>query len=126
MVDETSGGFRPDGRAFLTLGTDGTVKLRDATTGAVLGKTDDRLFTGHLRGLSWRWRPGRGGFPGRHRSGSATRPRRNRSAPAVHETRRSTRSHSRPMAGRSPASTLPANLEPGPFHGRFRTRASTT
>jgi serine/threonine protein kinase/WD40 repeat protein/tetratricopeptide (TPR) repeat protein len=35
MVDETSGGFRPDGRAFLTLGTDGTVKLRDAMTGAV-------------------------------------------------------------------------------------------
>ena len=35
MVDETSGGFRPDGRAFLTLGTDGTVKLRDAVTGAV-------------------------------------------------------------------------------------------
>jgi eukaryotic-like serine/threonine-protein kinase len=36
MHDETSGGFRPDGRAFLTLGTDGTVKLRDARTGAVL------------------------------------------------------------------------------------------
>jgi eukaryotic-like serine/threonine-protein kinase len=35
MVDETSGGFRPDGRAFLTLGADGTVKLRDAATGAV-------------------------------------------------------------------------------------------
>ncbi len=35
MVDETSGGFRPDGRAFLTLGRDGTVKLRDAATGAV-------------------------------------------------------------------------------------------
>ncbi|HEY2154851.1 MAG TPA: hypothetical protein VGH33_04430, partial [Isosphaeraceae bacterium] len=38
MVDETSGGFRPDGRAFLTLGTDGTVKLRDAATGAVTSR----------------------------------------------------------------------------------------
>jgi eukaryotic-like serine/threonine-protein kinase len=35
MADETSGGFRTDGRAFLTLGTDGAVKLRDALTGAV-------------------------------------------------------------------------------------------
>ena len=34
-VDERPAGFRPDGRAFLTLGTDGAVKLRDATTGAV-------------------------------------------------------------------------------------------
>jgi WD40 repeat protein/Flp pilus assembly protein TadD len=34
--DEMTGGFRPDGRAFLTLGRDGTVKLRDATTGKVL------------------------------------------------------------------------------------------
>jgi serine/threonine protein kinase/WD40 repeat protein/tetratricopeptide (TPR) repeat protein len=34
--DEIAGGFRPDGRAFLTLGRDGTVKLRDATTGAAL------------------------------------------------------------------------------------------
>ena len=31
-----AGGFRPDGRAFLTVGSDGTVKLRDAATGAVL------------------------------------------------------------------------------------------
>ena len=38
MIDEAAGGFRPDGRAFLTLGKDGTVKLRDATTGAVLGR----------------------------------------------------------------------------------------
>jgi WD40 repeat protein/tetratricopeptide (TPR) repeat protein len=38
MADETSGGFRPDGRAFLTLGRDGTVKLRDAMTGAVLAR----------------------------------------------------------------------------------------
>ena len=38
MLDETSGGFRPDGRAFLTLGTDGAVKLRDAMTGAVLAR----------------------------------------------------------------------------------------
>ncbi|MDG3002391.1 serine/threonine-protein kinase [Paludisphaera mucosa] len=38
MLDETSGGFRPDGRAFLTLGKDGTVKLRDATTAAVTAR----------------------------------------------------------------------------------------
>ncbi len=38
MVDETSGGFLPDGRAFLTLGADGTVKLRDSATGAVLSR----------------------------------------------------------------------------------------
>ena len=38
MVDEAAGGFRPDGRAFLTLGKDGTVKLRDATTGEVLAR----------------------------------------------------------------------------------------
>ena len=38
MLDEASGGFRPDGRAFLTLGKDGIVKLRDATTGAVLSR----------------------------------------------------------------------------------------
>ena len=36
MVDEAAGEFRPDGRAFLTAGGDGTVKLRDAATGAVL------------------------------------------------------------------------------------------
>jgi tetratricopeptide (TPR) repeat protein len=34
--DEAIGGFHPDGRAFLTLGRDGTVKLRDAATGEVL------------------------------------------------------------------------------------------
>src|SRR5262249_13822624 len=34
--DEGSCGFRPDGRAFLTVGSDGSVKLRDAATGAVL------------------------------------------------------------------------------------------
>ncbi len=33
---EASGGFRPDGRSFVTAGKDGTVKLRDATTGEVL------------------------------------------------------------------------------------------
>jgi eukaryotic-like serine/threonine-protein kinase len=37
IQDETAAGFRPDGRAFLTLGSDGTVKLRDATSGAALG-----------------------------------------------------------------------------------------
>jgi eukaryotic-like serine/threonine-protein kinase len=35
MVDETSEGFSPEGREFLTLGMDGTLKLRDATTGEV-------------------------------------------------------------------------------------------
>jgi WD40 repeat protein len=38
LIDEGVGGFRPDGCAFLTVGKDGSVKLRDATTGAVLGK----------------------------------------------------------------------------------------
>ena len=37
-IDEAAGGFRPDGRAFLTLGKDGTVKLRDAATGEVLAR----------------------------------------------------------------------------------------
>ncbi len=36
IIDEVSGGFRPDGRAFLTVGRDGTVKLRDAAIGEVL------------------------------------------------------------------------------------------
>jgi WD40 repeat protein/tRNA A-37 threonylcarbamoyl transferase component Bud32/tetratricopeptide (TPR) repeat protein len=36
MMDESAGGFHPDGRAFITLGKDGTVKLRDASTGSVL------------------------------------------------------------------------------------------
>src|SRR5262249_23233657 len=38
MIDEESAGFSADGRVFLTLGREGTVKLRDATTAAVLGK----------------------------------------------------------------------------------------
>jgi serine/threonine protein kinase/WD40 repeat protein/tetratricopeptide (TPR) repeat protein len=38
MVDEATGGFRPDGRAFLTVGKDGTVKLRDAATGELLAR----------------------------------------------------------------------------------------
>src|SRR5207302_10141729 len=38
MAEETTGGFRPDGRVFLTLGRDGGVKLRDASTGAVLAR----------------------------------------------------------------------------------------
>jgi eukaryotic-like serine/threonine-protein kinase len=36
IAGEASGGFRHDGRSFLTVGEDGTVKLRDATTGEVL------------------------------------------------------------------------------------------
>src|SRR5262249_59613604 len=35
-IDEVSAGFHPNGRAFLTGGTDGTVKLRDAATSAVV------------------------------------------------------------------------------------------
>jgi WD40 repeat protein/Flp pilus assembly protein TadD len=42
MLTEGPGGFRPDGRAFLTIGSDGTVKLRDAASGAVLAS----LLTG--------------------------------------------------------------------------------
>jgi WD40 repeat protein/tetratricopeptide (TPR) repeat protein len=38
LIEEGPGGFRPDGRAFLTVGKDGSVKLRDATTGKVLGR----------------------------------------------------------------------------------------
>jgi WD40 repeat protein/serine/threonine protein kinase/tetratricopeptide (TPR) repeat protein len=38
LIDEGVGDFRHDGRAFLTVGGDGTVKLRDATTGEVLGR----------------------------------------------------------------------------------------
>jgi WD40 repeat protein/tetratricopeptide (TPR) repeat protein len=38
MLEEAAGAFRHDGRAFLTFGRDGTVKLRDATTGAVVGR----------------------------------------------------------------------------------------
>jgi WD40 repeat protein len=38
LIDEGVGGFRHDGRAFLTVGGDGAVKFRDATTGAVLGR----------------------------------------------------------------------------------------
>jgi Flp pilus assembly protein TadD len=38
LIDEGVGGFHDDGRAFLTVGGDGTVKLRDATTGEVLGR----------------------------------------------------------------------------------------
>jgi serine/threonine protein kinase/WD40 repeat protein/tetratricopeptide (TPR) repeat protein len=36
IVHEAAGAFRPDGQAFLTLGKDGTVRLRDAATGEVL------------------------------------------------------------------------------------------
>jgi WD40 repeat protein/Flp pilus assembly protein TadD len=39
LIQEEAGGFRHDGRAFLTLGGDGTVKIRDATTGGVLGRS---------------------------------------------------------------------------------------
>ena len=36
IADETLGGFRPDGRAFLTSGSDGTVRLREVATGKVM------------------------------------------------------------------------------------------
>jgi WD40 repeat protein len=38
LIQEEAGGFRRDGRAFLTVGADGTVKIRDAKTGEVLGR----------------------------------------------------------------------------------------
>jgi serine/threonine protein kinase/WD40 repeat protein/tetratricopeptide (TPR) repeat protein len=38
LMDEGISEFRHDGRAFLTIGGDGAVKLRDATTGEVLGR----------------------------------------------------------------------------------------
>ena len=38
LIQEEAGGFRRDGHAFLTVGADGTVKIRDATTGEVLGR----------------------------------------------------------------------------------------
>ncbi len=36
MLEESVGPFSPDGRTFLTLGIDGSVKLRDVSTGEVL------------------------------------------------------------------------------------------
>jgi tetratricopeptide (TPR) repeat protein len=38
LLDQRASGFCPDGRVFLTVGKDGSVKLRDATTGEVLGR----------------------------------------------------------------------------------------
>ena len=38
LLDERARGFRPDGHVFLTVGKDGGVKLRNATTGEVLGR----------------------------------------------------------------------------------------
>ena len=38
MIEEAAGGFAPSGRTFLTSGGDGTIKLRDAGTGAVLAR----------------------------------------------------------------------------------------
>jgi serine/threonine protein kinase/WD40 repeat protein len=38
LIDEGIGAFRPDGHAFLTVGKDGSIKLRDATTGEVVGR----------------------------------------------------------------------------------------
>ncbi len=36
LLEEQPGGFRPDGQAFLTVGGDGTIKLRDGASGAFL------------------------------------------------------------------------------------------
>jgi serine/threonine protein kinase/WD40 repeat protein/tetratricopeptide (TPR) repeat protein len=38
LIDEVTGGFRHDGRAFRTVGGDGSVKVRDATTGDALSR----------------------------------------------------------------------------------------
>jgi WD40 repeat protein/tetratricopeptide (TPR) repeat protein len=45
MLDESPGGFRSDGRAFLTIGKDGVVKLRDAMMGVISA----RLLTASSR-----------------------------------------------------------------------------
>jgi WD40 repeat protein/tetratricopeptide (TPR) repeat protein len=47
LPDELASGFRSDGRAFLTVGEDGTVKVRDATSGEILG----RFLTSSSRAL---------------------------------------------------------------------------
>ena len=88
MVDEASAGFSPDGRAFLTLGKEGTVKLRDASTGADSDHAADLRISCPLRVVSRRWRPDRGRFRRRH--GAALRPddcTADRSS-AAYETRR--------------------------------------
>ncbi len=61
-VDETAAGFRPDGRVFLTLGKDGNVKLRDATTGNVLATLLTSSAAATCAVISRRWRPGCRGF----------------------------------------------------------------
>jgi eukaryotic-like serine/threonine-protein kinase len=38
IIDEAAAGFRSDGRVFLTVGRDGAVKLRDATTAKVVAR----------------------------------------------------------------------------------------
>ena len=84
MADEASAGFGPDGRAFLTLGKEGTVKLRDASTGTILTTLLTSASLGHLRGVSRRWRPDRRRVSRTARSGSATRPLRSRSVRRGH------------------------------------------
>ena len=89
IVDEVADEFAADGRAFLTLGKDGAINLRDAATGAILASLLSTSSRADLCGVSRRWRSGRRGFRGRH--GPALRPgdfAAGRSS-AVHETRRS-------------------------------------
>jgi tetratricopeptide (TPR) repeat protein len=53
LLDEGAGGFCPDGHCFLTVGRDGAVKLRDATTGGVLAsmlRTSSRATCAVFRG----------------------------------------------------------------------------
>jgi eukaryotic-like serine/threonine-protein kinase len=38
IIDDQAVGFRPDGRVFLTLGKEGSVKVRDGTTGKALAR----------------------------------------------------------------------------------------
>ena len=111
MVDEAPGGFRPDGRAFLTAGKDGTVRLRDATTGEVLAK----LLTASSPATCAVFRRDGGLVAAGFEDGTVRLcdpvtaqpvgpPRSMRHLPFV-------RSHSRPMAGRSPPSTMSANRD---------------
>jgi len=74
LIDEGAGEFRHDGRAFLTVGGDGTVKLRDATTGEVLGRFPTASSPGNCAAFAAMtvWSP-RGSRMAR--SGCTTRPR---------------------------------------------------
>ncbi len=125
IVDEAVGGFRPDGRALLTLGRDGAVNLRDGDAGTMLrtlmtvpspatcsafrgggdlvavGCEDGTVRLCDPAAAQASARPGRCGTP------SAGLP-------------------SPPTAGPSSLLTRPARPPPGPCPSRSTTRASTS